>query len=123
MYGVLPAHHNCHGLMVSKILSFQLALLAWPVRRGILRTRRFWYLQILRRRGDPSHMGRQGDKAQWLLGTGLRKFDNLTTHRPSLPSQLIALECTAMIKYPKPADERWIYSILVECCSSALRFL
>lgn len=37
------------------------------------------------------------------------------------PKQLAALDCTAQISFPRPVGDRWIYSILVNCCRSTHR--
>lgn len=81
------------------------------------------YLQILRRRRDPFNMERQGDSRG-----GLRALasDQLALDDTDRPNQLAALDCTAQnsqVKLPRPADDRWIYSILVNYCRSTCRRL
>lgn len=78
------------------------------------------YLQIMRRRRDPLNMERRHDSRGGLRALA---FDLLALDDTDGPKQLAALDCTAQISFPRPAGDRWIYSILVNCCRSTHRSL
>ena len=63
----------------------------------------------MRRHRNPLNMERQGDSRGGLRALA---FDQLALDDIDRPNQLAALDCTAQnsqVKFPRPADDRWIY--------------